>query len=59
MGTLNLPLLFSYKNLAVYRLPNEQFMVYDGRTYDTISGIHSVLLFIQNELDGTNDEIPF
>lgn len=59
MGTLNLPLLFSYKNLAVYRLPNDQFMVYDGRTYDTVMGIHTVLLFIQNELDGTAEDLPF
>lgn len=59
MGTLNLPLLFSYKNIAVYRLPNDQFLIWDGRTYDTVLGIHTVLLFIQNELDGTNDEIPF
>lgn len=59
MGTLNLPLLFSYKNLAVYRLPNDQYLLWDGRTYDTCLGVHTVLLFIQHELDGTNDEIPF
>lgn len=59
MGTLNLPLLFSYKNLAVYRLPNDQFLLWNGKTYDTCLGIHTVLLFIQNELDGTAEDLPF
>ena len=56
---LNLPILFEFKQISVYLLPNKQYLLWDGREYTTCEGIETVLLFIQHQLDGTEEDLPF
>ena len=56
---LKLPTLFEYKDIAVYRLPNKEYLLWNGQDYDTCMSFETVLIFIQNELDGTAEDLPF
>lgn len=56
---LNLPILFEFKQISVYQLPNKEYLLWDGREYTTCEGFETVLLFIQHELDGSSEDLPF
>ena len=56
---LKLPILFEFKNISVYLLPNKEYLLWDGREYTTCLSFETVLLFIQHELDGTEEDLPF
>lgn len=56
---LKLPTLFEFKDIAVYRLPNKEYLLWDGHTYGTCMFFETVLIFIQNELDRTVEDLSF